>query len=121
MAALTVPWPVDLPDCLESWQETERESITRTNMDAGPPKVRRRFTAPMREMRCTMVLRADQYETFRDFFDIELAQGINWHTFRHPYTGNVESFRFVSPFEISNMNALAITVSMLWEQLPYAA
>ena len=116
----TVAWPATLPDCLESWEETERPSVIRTAMDAGPPKVRRRFTAPMREIRCTMNLRRDQYLAFRDFFDVTCGQGVNWHTFTHPYTGAVESFRFVEPFVIQSMSALAVVVSMTWEQLPYA-
>ncbi len=117
---VTTPWPATLPDCVESWNETERPAVVRTDMDAGPPKVRRRFTAPMREIEVTMNLRNDQYSAFRDFFDVTLGQGVNWHSFRHPFTGAVEPFRFVAPFKIQSLSALAVVVSMTWEQLPYA-
>lgn len=114
------PWPAALPDCAQTWTERDRPSTIRTDMDTGPPKVRRRFTAVMREATVGMIIASDQYEALRDFYEIECGEGTVFHTFRHPWSNVVTRFRFVQPPEFSNEGALAINVSMVWEQLPYA-
>lgn len=118
---LPVSWPVDLPDCAATWQESETPSTIRTDMDAGPPKVRRRFTGIWRRIEVSMNLTKDQFIILRDFYDNECAQGVNWHTFRHPYTNEIEQFRFVEPPALTSMSALAASASMKWEQLPFHA
>jgi hypothetical protein len=114
----TVAWPTTLPDCAEQWTEKDRESLIRTPMETGPPKVRRRFTAPMREFTVTMTLRNDQVQPLRDFYDIDCAQGVNSHYFIHPYLQTQQAFRFMAPPQINSVTALSASVQMQWEQFP---
>jgi len=114
----TVPWPADLPQCAASWSETQRDPNVRTPMETGPPKVRRRYTAPMYEFAVGMVLEWTQFQLLRDFYDIDCAAGVNSHTFVHPYLQAEQTFRFMAPPEITSSGPLAVSVSMRWEQFP---
>jgi len=114
---MAIAWPVELPDCAQTWEEQAVPVTVRTQMDTGQPKVRRRFTHTMRSMRVTFVLTHEQAMALRDFFEIDLQGGVQEHTFRHPFRDVVESFRFVEPPTISNVDALACSVACAWEQL----
>ena len=112
----TVQWPAELPNCADTWRERDRETLIRTPMETGPPKVRRRFTSPIREFDVGMVMRHDQFADLRDFYDISCAQGVVKHYFRHPYLNLVQEFRFMAPPELASSGPLAVVVAMKWEQ-----
>src|SRR5262245_23124970 len=116
----TVTWPGSLPDCAETWNESDAPSTIRSEMDAGPPKVRRRFTGIMRNIEVSMVLTNAQFTAMRTFYETTCAEGVNFHQFKHPYTGATETFRFVSSPRFSSNGPLALTCEMTWEQIPYA-
>lgn len=115
MAALA--WPASLPDCAESWQEFDLPVTVRTQMDVGPPKVRRRFTRTLRNARVQFTMDHAQAMALRDFFEVDLQGGVLEHSFRHPFRGAVESFRFIEAPQLANVGALAVQVSCNWEQL----
>lgn len=117
---VVIAWPVSLPSCAQDWQEQDRPSVIRTDMDVGPPKVRRRYTAPMRQQSVTMILENAQVIALRSFYEVDLNEGVNYHSFTHPYSGAVETFRFVEPPNFQSQGALVVQVSMTWEQLPYS-
>jgi len=54
-------WPASLPQTVKatSFQETAPKEVIRTQMDAGPAKVRRRFTAGVRLIKGNVALRVD--------------------------------------------------------------
>lgn len=115
MAAIA--WPAGLPDCAESWEEFDQPVTVRTNMEIGPPKVRRRFTRTMRGVRVSFTMDHAQAMQLRDYFEVDLQGGVLEHSFRHPFRGGVEAFRFVEAPRIANLGALACTVQCSWEQL----
>jgi hypothetical protein len=115
MAALA--WPAGLPDCAQSWEEKDIPVTVRTQMEVGPPKVRRRFTRTMRAVQVGFTMDHAQAMALRDFFEIDLQGGVLEHSFRHPFRGDVESFRFVEAPTITAEGALACVVSCSWEQL----
>lgn len=112
-----IPWPVALPSCAESWQEIDVPVTVRTQMDVGPPKVRRRFTRTMRGVQVRFTMDHAQAMALRDFFELDLQGGVLEHTFRHPFSGDVESFRFTEAPTIASEGALACAISCNWEQL----
>jgi len=63
-------WPVTLPQCFlqDSYQETDANLFVQTEMDAGPPKIRRRFTAGVRQISGKMLLTTAQKIILREFF-----------------------------------------------------
>lgn len=64
----TINWPTSLPQTPDiGYAETVKNSVIRTNMDAGPPKTRQRYTRMQREMSVSFTLTAKQRETFYQF------------------------------------------------------
>jgi hypothetical protein len=112
-----IPWPVGLPDCAESWEEQNVPVTVRTQMDIGPPKVRKRYTRTMRNARVSFTMTHEQAMQLRDFFEVDLQGGIYEHEFRHPFANELQRFRFVEPPSIANLGAMACAVSCSWEQL----
>jgi len=118
-ALVPLPWPGTLPQCVQDWQEQNEPVTIRTQMEGGPPKVRRRYSAPIRRIAVQMILPDDsQYLTLRDFFDSALSGGVGYFTFSHPWSGEQLTMRFVDPPKYEPLGFLAINVSMTWEILP---
>jgi hypothetical protein len=68
---MIVAWPETLPRYVdrEGFQYTPNSGIIRTDMDAGIPKVRRRFTAVTKDYQVSMSMSQSQFETFEMFFE----------------------------------------------------
>jgi hypothetical protein len=73
----TPSWPTVLPQAVlvAGYGETSPNLMLRTQMDAGPPKMRRRFTAGVRPITGTMVMRADKLAILDDFFAVTCQGG----------------------------------------------
>ncbi len=63
-------WPTALPQYLltRNYTETAPNLVIRTTMDAGPAKVRRRFTAGVRPIDGLLILSEDQVEELDEFY-----------------------------------------------------
>jgi len=70
-------WPTSLPQYLltRNYSETAPNLVIRTTMDAGPAKVRRRFTAGVRPIDGLLVLTDDQLGVLDGFFLNDCAGG----------------------------------------------
>ncbi len=70
-------WPTSLPQYLltRNYSETALNLVIRTTMDAGPAKVRRRFTAGVRPVGGLLVLTDDQVGVLDGFFLNDCAGG----------------------------------------------
>ena len=104
-------WPGSLPaDVLaSSYEETLPEMAVRTEMDAGPAKLRRRFTAAVRPLRGRMLLTRTQVAALDTFYVATLAGGTLPFTFTHPRTLATVTMRFVKPPRI------AIDKGVVWQ------
>jgi hypothetical protein len=96
-------WPASLPQhvLVEGYDEAPPDVLLRTEMDAGPAKVRRRFTAGVRELRCAILCDSDQLDDLEEFFRDEIAGGALPFDWVHPRTQDAASFRFVRRFTIA--------------------
>lgn len=95
-----VTWPVGLPqDFLASAsRETLPDVVLRTPMDAGPAKVRRRYTTNVRPVQGQLVpMTRAQVEIFKTFFNESLAGGSLAFDWIDPLTEDAVEFRFVCP------------------------
>lgn len=110
-------WPPSLPECAETWEEADQPVTVRTSMDAGQPKVRRRFTRTMRTVRVSFTTDHVQAMALRDFFELDTQGGVLEHQFRHPFRNAVENFRFIEAPRIASLGALACAITCAWEQL----
>lgn len=74
---MPITWPATLPQrpLAEGYQETEPDVLLRSPMDAGPPKVRLRFTAGVQPVMTTWEMTGAEVETFRTFYRTTIKYG----------------------------------------------
>lgn len=91
-------WPSNIPDDFErdGYQETLANSMLTTNMDAGPPKRRRRFSADVKKMQGNIVMTDAEVALLETFYYTTIKQ-VNPFTFTHPRTGVTISVVFTEP------------------------
>lgn len=75
---MTIPaWHIDLPQELfvDGYSESLPDVTIKSDMDSGPAKVRRRFTAGVTPISGTIMVTAAQLATFITFFNSTLLGG----------------------------------------------
>lgn len=89
-------WPGTLPQepLYEGYREAVPNGILRTQMDAGPPKQRRRYTAAPRRFTMTLCLTKAQVAVLDSFVLNNLNGGVDAFTWTHPRTGAGATYRF---------------------------
>lgn len=89
-------WPLTLPPTFDqdSFNEQDQDTVIRTQMEAGPAKVRNRFTAGVVNLQGSMLMTKDQTQILDDFYKTNKALAF---TFTHPRTGVAVSVRFTAP------------------------
>ena len=119
-----VAWPSALPSCVESWGEQTQDARVRTQVSAGPPKTRRRYSLPMRRISVTMDIASSDLAELRAFYEGSglgttggTEGGYKFFRFKHPYDGEDHYYRFVSPPKFSSNGPVRVAVSMEWEEL----
>jgi hypothetical protein len=75
-----------------------QDNVIRTTMDAGPKKVRRRYTAGTKTFSGKQILNAEMFETFKVFYHTVLADGVLRFNFTDPMTLETAEFRFSAPY-----------------------
>lgn len=116
-----VAWPADLPQTVlaAGYEESPPDLVLRTAMDAGPAKVRRRFTAGPRLIPVSAIMTAAQVATLDAFFLESLAGGALAFDWIHPRTQAAASMRIMGPPRYANLAGDAVwEVSMTLEILP---
>jgi len=113
-------WPVStLPKPLAgSYQETPPVLALRTEMDAGPAKVRRRFTAGVRPVSFRLIMTKAQVAILEAFYLEDCSGGAIAFDWPHPRTAAESSWRFVEPPTFAHLNGLYYSVSVSLEQMP---
>lgn len=95
-----VSWPIGLPQHLlvAGYRETLPDVALRTQMDAGPSKVRRRYTTNSRPIQARVIpMTAAQVAIFKEFFNDSLAGGTLAFDWLDPITQEAVEMRFVTP------------------------
>ena len=92
-------WPSTLPQdvLIDGYDEQVPETTLRTSMDAGPAKVRRRFSAGVRVFAVTVPLTRAEVETLDAFYLNDLQGGALRFDWTSPRTGAPVQFRFLAP------------------------
>lgn len=91
-------WPGTLPQSpFLGVSDKRNKAVARTEMDTGPPKMRRRFTAAVREIDVGMFLTGAQRTTFDTFFITTLKEGALSFDWTDPNDGATASMRFREP------------------------
>lgn len=93
-------WPASLPTAPEGpgYNEAAPNTLIRTQMDAGPPKVRQKFTAGVRTFTMSWMLTKAQVATL-DAFYLTTCEGgsLSFDGLAHPRTQAAADFRFIAP------------------------
>lgn len=93
-----VAWPASIPaSCwrADDFTQTPADVTLRTSMDAGPAKVRKRFTANVSPRGGSLLLTSDQAADLLAFYNT--YGGFTAFDWVDPVTGAYASMRFVSP------------------------
>lgn len=119
MAIQIAPRPAVLSGAHQSFTETSVSNTIRSSMDNLTVKVRRRTTGTFRTADATAVIRADQYQAFRDWFEVNCQSGVLPTRFRNPHDCKESVWRFTAPPQYEWLDgAVAVRVSYKLEQLP---
>jgi hypothetical protein len=91
------------------YQETKETCLVRTNMEVGPVKTRRRYTAVPRYYELQYQLSWNQKQILEDFHDRLCAYGSLPFNWTNPLTGELTEARFMEPpsFAASSQEFLA--------------
>jgi hypothetical protein len=95
----------------------------RTEMDAGPAKIRRRFTAVPEAMNVRLVMTATQLNAaspngFMAFYVTDTSHGSAEFTWVNPRTGSVATCRFVGAPACRPLGGTAWEVTFRMEVMP---
>ena len=105
-----ISWPDLLPDSflVEGLSIQPQSNVIRTQMDAGPKKARRRYTA--RTIIFSGKQRFDDAElaVFEQFYHTVLADGLLRFYFNDPVSNQLAEFRFTEIYT-------AVEIGGLWE------
>ena len=113
-------WPSSLPQDLlvSEFNDTVKDPIIRTSVDAGPDKIRRRFTAVPEYIQGKIILSASQYNTFISFWENDIKHGSLAFTWKHPITGESVDMRFRNPWSVTSKTSMYFVLSLDLEILP---
>lgn len=90
-----VAWPATLPqEQFVGLAEQRQDARLRTQMDQGPPKMRRRFTAAVKRFTVPIVLTGAQKQAFDVFYATTLQAGVLPFDWEDPTTDITVSMRF---------------------------
>ena len=87
-------------------------------MDAGPAKLRRRFTAGTRDVSFPMLLTLAQLQDLDDHYLTTTASGALPFVMTNPRTGLVENWRFKAPPKYTAATGNLFSVEATFEIMP---
>jgi hypothetical protein len=95
-------WPGTLPQQFEQdgYHEIFPEAWIRSNMDIGPDKIRKRYTAAIKQFSGQMFLTPTQAAALFTFWETTTDYGTIPFDWTHPRTGAAEEVRFLAPPEL---------------------
>ena len=114
-------WPVTLPlePIIDSITETPPNLTIRTEMDAGPAKVRRRYTVGVRLFEVSYVFSPAEMSIWENFYENTIMDGILSFTYPHPRRWGLSIVvRLVEPPKYKSKGGGYYEIDMQLEMLP---
>jgi hypothetical protein len=118
---MSVPWPVDVPDCFQRDSFSRSEDAKRglrTTVSTGPDKTRPRYSTPIPNYSGAIIMTTAEHQLFLDFYNTDLAGGTINFTTVDPLTETVEEFRFAAPPAANFVGFNKLSVSMAFDKQP---
>jgi hypothetical protein len=95
MASISFPAALEAQILNEGYGETPQTATIRTQMDAGPAKARRRFSARVDNLQLNFLLSDTDLDTLLTFYTTTSKEGSLRFNMTHPRTGATDEFRFI--------------------------
>lgn len=113
-------WPASLPQTLlqQGYHQTMPSARARTQMDAGPAKIRRRYTAAVSPVKAMSNMTTTQIADLKTFYKTTLLGGTQAFDWTDPIAGGTVSFRFVTEPDWEPLSANRYKVSLDLEIMP---
>jgi hypothetical protein len=113
-------WPAGLPPATEidQYRESPPELALRSEMDAGPAKLRRRYSAGPTAWQGTMQLDQAQAALLDTFWRTTLAGGSLAFDWFHPRTTAAVVMRFLGPPQLRHLTGPLWEADLRMEILP---
>ena len=114
-------WPITLPTepIIDSLRETPPNLLQRTEMDAGPAKVRRRFTAGVRKFEVAYMFSPDEMTIWENFYENTISDGALSFTYPHPRIwGTFITVRLTEVPDYKSKGGGYYDISLKLEELP---
>lgn len=119
MSVTAIFWPQALPiPKIGGLNGKYKDPVIRTQMDAGPSKARRRFTAVPKAFKAQLVLREDKRALLEAFWKDSLGYGTLRFKMKNPQTGKVEEFRMTEPPDENGNDDGLYEVTLTLERMP---
>jgi len=116
-------WPSSLPatPLMGNFEEAFPNQVVRSQLDVGPPALRRRSTMTITQMSVTFGLTQAQATTLTVFFETTLVYGTHAFKWYNPRTGCTIAARFIEPPVLNARHFYWYTASLKLETFPYIA
>jgi len=113
-------WPPELPQSLDltSYRESAPDIALRTQMDQGPAKIRRRFTAAPTPISGSLTVTKAQRQILLDFFETTVRGGADTFDWLHPVLRTGVVMRFVNPPQIAALSGEHFRAQLSLEIMP---
>lgn len=116
---MPITWPAELPQLPNyGWSDAKLDNTVRSETDSGPAKVRPRYTKANRRAQFGYHLTAAQVAILDAFHSSTLASGSLRFDMVHPRTGLTYAFRFLEPYETSEIAEGFYATTLALEYLP---
>lgn len=106
-------WPSNLRAPVVGYGVKPVAAFIRTDMEAGAPRQRKRFTAVPHNLSLSWRFTAAQMADFRTFFNTTINRGTDWFTMTLDAGSGLTSYdvRFVAPYESTLLSGVNWAVS----------
>ena len=113
-------WPAGLPQrpLVDGYSNSFGDGAKRSDMDSGPPKVRKRFTATVEPLRLVFRLTRTQVAILRSFFTTDCQYGAIPFSFVEPVSGAAVRVAFSKPPAIQPRSAIRFDATLELDWLP---
>lgn len=111
-------WPTQLPiPLIAGYALAPETSFVRTDMDAGPARHRRRFTAAPTSIQLSFLMTQAQFAIFEAWYSLRISDGADW--FDAPMDNGqgvtTQECRFVEAWQSRPVGGKNYEVSCRWE------
>jgi len=111
---MSIAWPLPNARLLNGLSAEPGNARVRTDVEAGPPRMRRRFTAAVRHVTGRLVLTGADLVTFRDWGKLGLDEWTLPFAWTEPEADAAVDFRFIDPPSWSLIVPGNLPTNRLW-------